>query len=70
MYCIISMVLLALWAASGLERTDILVASIIFGALHIPENYITQKFKYAKDVRDAKTYLNSIFGTGSKSDDK
>lgn len=67
MYCIISMVLLALWAASGLERTDILVASIIFGALYIPENYITQKFKYAKD---AKTYLNSIFGTGSKSDDK
>lgn len=67
MYFVVSTFLLVLWAASGLERIDILVASIIFGALYIPENYIAQKFKY---VKDAKTYLNSIFGMGNKRDDK
>lgn len=64
---IVSIALLVLWAASGLERIDILVASIIFAVLYIPENYVNQKFKY---VKDAKTYLNSIFGMGSKRDDK
>lgn len=68
MYFIVSMVLLALWAASGLERIDILVASIIFAVLYIPENYVNQKFKKLECAM--KQTINGIFGTGSKKEEK
>lgn len=68
MYCIISVVLLVLWAVSGLERMDILIASIIFAVLYIPETYVSHKFKSVERI--TKESINSIFGIGSKRDDK
>lgn len=68
MYCIISVVLLVLWAVSGLERMDILIASIIFAVLYIPENYVNQKFKNLECAM--KQTINGIFGTGSKKEEK
>lgn len=68
MYCIVSMVMLILWAVSGLERLDILVTSVIFAALYIPETYVTKKFENAERI--IKASINSLFGIGNKRDDK
>lgn len=68
MYFIVSIALLVLWAASGLERIEILVASIIFAVLYIPENYVNQKFKNLD--RAMKQTINGIFGTGRKKEEK
>lgn len=65
---IISMILLLMWTVSGLERTDILVASIIFAVLYIPENYTTQKFKHMDRI--AKGSINSIFGIRNEKEEK
>ena len=70
MYCIISMILLALWTVSGLERVDILAASIIFAILYIPENYTTQKFKHMEYTKEIKYSLNGLFGTANNRDNK